>query len=133
MAIRYMFRFIPLPRTPDWQFCWKKWQFLSIFFFFKCQIFGNFLTFKWQFFGGSDANPVTLTFDHDIRVTASSSKCARTSYIKLPGEGGGNHSKTAFKIIMYCGNYLICHMAAVPYPSFTNQLFFHGFPMHRDL
>ena len=29
-----------------------KWQFLSIFFF-KCQVFGNFLTFKWQFSGGS--------------------------------------------------------------------------------
>ena len=26
-----------------WQFCWK-----------KCQVFGNFLTFKWQFSGGSD-------------------------------------------------------------------------------
>ena len=31
----------------------KKWQILSIFLK-KFQAFGNFLTFKWQFFGGSD-------------------------------------------------------------------------------
>ena len=31
----------------------KKWQFLSILFLKKCQVFGNFLTFKWQFSGGS--------------------------------------------------------------------------------
>ena len=26
-------------------------------FFFKCQVFGNFLTVKWQFSGGSGVNP----------------------------------------------------------------------------
>ena len=32
----------------QWQFSWKKWQSLA-FFFIKCQVFGNFFTFKWQF------------------------------------------------------------------------------------
>ena len=35
-----------------WQFCWKKLKFLA-FFLEKCQVLGNFLTFKWQFSGGS--------------------------------------------------------------------------------
>ena len=34
-----------------WQFLGTKWAFLAIFF--KCQIFGNFLTFKCQFSGES--------------------------------------------------------------------------------
>ena len=35
----------------NWHFFKKNWQKLS--FFFKCQVFGHFLTFKWQFSGGS--------------------------------------------------------------------------------
>ena len=34
-----------------WQFCWKNDNFYL--FFFLCQVFGNFLTFKWLFSGGS--------------------------------------------------------------------------------
>ena len=33
----------------------KIWKFLAIFFF-ECQVFGNFLTVKWQFSGGSDTD-----------------------------------------------------------------------------
>ena len=40
----------------QWQFCYKKWQFFQ-FFWKKCQVFGNFLTFKWQYSGGSVVNP----------------------------------------------------------------------------
>ena len=36
-----------------WQFFWKKWKFLAIFFLKKCQVFDNFLTVKWQFSGES--------------------------------------------------------------------------------
>ena len=35
-----------------WQFCWKNDNFWQ-FFWKECQVFGNFLTFKWQFSGGS--------------------------------------------------------------------------------
>ena len=36
----------------------KKWKFLAFFFFFlkKCQVFGVFLTAKWQFSGGSGSD-----------------------------------------------------------------------------
>ena len=46
----------------DWQFFLNKnfWQ----FFFFKCQVFGNFLTVKWQFCGGSDTHLLPQTHLH---------------------------------------------------------------------
>ena len=36
------------------------------FFWKKCQSFGNFLTFKWQFWRGSDTNPVEVRQSEDV-------------------------------------------------------------------
>jgi len=44
--------FIFFQKNCHWHFFWKKLKFLSIFLN-NCQVFGNFLTVKWQFSGGS--------------------------------------------------------------------------------
>ena len=40
-------------------------------FFFKCQVFGNFLTVKWQFSGGSDLNIFAVDKRGDFKAGMS--------------------------------------------------------------
>ena len=49
----------------NFHFFWKKWKFLAIFFE-KCQVFGNFLTVKWQFSGGSADDLDPTGFKRDL-------------------------------------------------------------------
>ena len=46
----------------------KKRQFLALFFWKKCHGFGNFLTFKWQYSGGSDTHAVEINYFRNIEI-----------------------------------------------------------------
>ena len=57
----------------QWQFCWKNDTFCQ-FFWKKCQVFGNFLTFKWQFSGGSVVYYVYIVYHTSVFFKTSSQK-----------------------------------------------------------